>query len=334
MANRAHLYFNVTDRSYFALTKKDIHHAAVTVGYPAKKIAEADIVVAELVSNLVKHGKNGYLLAKINDEFIELLAIDEGPGITDISRMMQDGVSTSNTLGQGLGAIKRLSDVFQVYSVKGWGTIVLSRMYKHDSEVPAVKARYHVAGLLVCKPGETHCGDGYFIKASQDKIKIFMGDGLGHGIEAEKAVQAAITAVANSYDATAFDTLRTIHGNVRKTRGLVGAMAFLNLKDKVWNVCGIGNINTRIAGHVEVKHYMSYNGVVGLNIPNTMKDQVVPAEKNQVMILCSDGIKTKWDLLRYPNILKYDLSILLAAIFKDNARRTDDMGLVAIKCNV
>lgn len=78
---------------------------------------------------------------------------------------------------------------------------------------------------------------------------------------------------------------------------------------------------------------MSYNGVLGLNIPNTMKDQVIPAEKKQVMILCSDGIKTKWDLLRYPNILKYDLSILLAAIFKDNARRTDDMGLVAIKCN-
>ena len=43
--------------------------------------------------------------------------------------MMQDGMSTTNTMGHGLGSIKRLSDTFELYSQPGWGTIILSRIY-------------------------------------------------------------------------------------------------------------------------------------------------------------------------------------------------------------
>ena len=51
-------------------------------------------------------------------------------------------------------------------------------------------------------------------------------------------------------------------------------------------------------------------------------------------ILCSDGIKTRWDLSKYPLIGRYDLSILNAAIYKDHARKTDDMSVVSIKVNI
>ena len=64
-----------------------------------------------------------------------------------------------------------------------------------------------------------------------------------------------------------------------------------------------------------------------------MKDQEVQAENAQVLLLCSDGIKTKWDLVKYPGILKHDLSILAAVIFKDQARFTDDMSVVAVRLN-
>ena len=61
--------------------------------------------------------------------------------------------------------------------------------------------------------------------------------------------------------------------------------------------------------------------------------RIVEAENGQVLLLCSDGIKTKWDLLKYPGVLKYDLSILTAVIFKDYARHTDDMSVVAVRLN-
>lgn len=331
MVNKPHLLLNVPDRSYFAIIKKEIHQLAVEGQFTPQKVAEIDIIVAELVSNTVKHGRNGYLLVKCFDSYIEIIAIDEGPGITDITRMMQDGVSTKNTLGQGLGAIKRLSQVFQVYSIKGWGTIVLSRVFKGEQPAFVKPLNYEIAGLLVPKPGETSCGDGWWCKASQDRVRVFMGDGLGHGPEAEKAVTEATAALDHCVEKTAFESLREIHRSVRKTRGLVGTMAILNTREKRWNVCGIGNINTRIVTLPEVKNYMAYNGILGLNIPTTIKDQETVAERGQIIIMCSDGIKTKWDFIKYPNIFKYDLSIVLAAIFKDNARRTDDMGLLAVK---
>jgi len=333
MVNKPHLFLSVPDRSYFAIIKKEIHQLAVEAQFTPQKVAEVDIIVAELVSNIIKHGRDGYLLVKPIDGYMEIIAVDEGPGMTDISRMMQDGVSTKNTLGQGLGAIKRLSQVFQVYSAKGWGTIVLSRVFKEDPPAFAKPAKYEMAGLLVPKPGETSCGDCWWAKTSQDRIKVFLGDGLGHGDEAQKAVYEAIGVLQHSVEKSAFDALREVHRGVRKTRGLVGSLAMLNIKEKKWNVCGIGNINTRIITLPDARNYMAYNGILGLNIPTTMKDQETVAERGQILIMCSDGIKTKWDLVKYPNILKYDLSIILAAIFKDNARRTDDMGLVAVKYN-
>ena len=120
MVNRTHVVFSANDRSYFAILKKEIHLLAVSANFNEKKVAEIDIIVAEMVSNLVKHAGGGRLLVRLMEEDhlqgMEIISVDDGPGMTDITRMVADGVSTKNTLGQGLGAIKRLSDTFQVFS--------------------------------------------------------------------------------------------------------------------------------------------------------------------------------------------------------------------------
>src|SRR5918993_104346 len=149
MVSRTHVVFKAEDRSYFAILKKEIHAIAVGATFTEAKVGELDIIVAELVSNLVKHAGGGQLLVKLIEESgvqgIELISIDDGPGMTDVTRMVADGVSTKNTLGQGLGAMKRLSDVFQVYSQKDWGTIILIRLYKESlprfKKIPAEEIR-------------------------------------------------------------------------------------------------------------------------------------------------------------------------------------------------
>ncbi len=87
-------------------------------------------------------------------------------------------------------------------------------------------------------------------------------------------------------------------------------------------------------GPVTSRNHMSYNGIVGHNIPGTMNDQQYSAEHYNQMILCSDGIKTRWDLAKYPLIQKYDGALISAAIYKDHARRTDDMSVVVAKIKV
>jgi hypothetical protein len=79
---------------------------------------------------------------------------------------------------------------------------------------------------------------------------------------------------------------------------------------------------------------MSYNGILGHNIPNSLQEQVVPYEQGQYMILCSDGIKTKWELSDYAGIYKQDISVLAAAIYKDHTRNTDDSSVVIAKINL
>jgi hypothetical protein len=86
-----------------------------------------------------------------------------------------------------------------------------------------------------------------------------------------------------------------------------------------------------MSGPVQFKNQRSYNGIVGHNIPGTMNDQEYATEEFNQVMLCSDGIKTRIDMARYPMMYKYDLAILAAAIYKDHARRNDDMSVVIAK---
>jgi anti-sigma regulatory factor (Ser/Thr protein kinase) len=338
MVNAVHLRFKVTDRSYFAILKKEIHALAATAGFMARKIGEIDIVVAEIVSNLAKYAVDGELLVKLVEEEgaqgIELISIDKGPGMGDVQRMMADGHSTANTLGHGLGSIKRLSDKFQVYSLKGWGTILCSVIFNKPLPARLKPRNVEIRSLIVPKPGEAACGDGFCCKETKDYIKLFLGDGLGHGKNAENAVQNAIEAFKIYPDHSPLENLRFIHREVKKTRGLVGTIVTFDKKAKTWRICGVGNILTKLLGPATSKTYVAYNGIIGLNVPNTMTDQEIPYEKGQQLVMCSDGIKSRWDLFRYPNIMRYDLTIMEAALLKDFARNTDDMSIAACKINI
>ena len=338
MVSRTHLVFKADDRSYFAILKKEIHNLAVGASFSAAKVGELDIIVAELVSNLVKHAGGGRVFVKLLEEEgiqgIELISVDNGPGMTDVSRMVADGVSTKNTLGQGLGAMKRLSDVFQVYSQKDWGTVILIRLFKEDLTLFKKPPMEEIRAVLLPKPGETECGDGFYYVTTKDHIKLFLGDGLGHGPEAAKAVTQAGNAFLDCFESDPAEIIRYINNGVKKTRGLVGTVAVFDISQKQWSVCGVGNISTKIMSYGNTKNLMAYNGIIGLNVPKTLNAQVVDYEKGQYIIMCSDGLKSKWDVIRYAAIQRYDASILSASVLKDYARNTDDMSVAVCKINL
>ena len=298
------------------------------------RINELDLIVAEMTSNLFKYSDDGELLLGVfqngGSPYIELISIDNGPGMINPAKMMQDGMSTSNTLGHGLGSMKRLSDTFELYSQIGWGTIVLSRVY-NDPEKAKVKNDLIIRPIVVFKPGEKTSGDGFTYKKTDKYIKMMLADGLGHGPEANLAINEAANAFKVFPDYSPTQTLRFIHSAIKKTRGAVINIICYDFQRKVWTTAGVGNIAVRMSGPVNFKNHMSYNGIVGHNIPNTMNDQEYVAEEFNQAMLCSDGIKTRIDMARYPMMYKYDTSILAAAIYKDHARRTDDMSVVIAK---
>ncbi len=336
MVDATHKWFNASDRSYFSIIKKEVHALALLHRFPEKRIAEIDLIIAELTSNLGKYATGGYILLGwiecTGNGAIEILSVDNGPGIADTGRVLSDGYSTSNTLGHGLGSVKRMSDFFDIYSLKGWGTIVVSRIYLDRQENSLRTFFPQFQPLVISKQGETTSGDGFVIRRGDRTVKFMLADGLGHGPEANLAVNEAARAFHSVVSVSPVEIIRHMHTAVRKTRGLVAMVGVADMIHKTVRFAGVGNISAKLYGTgLTSKSVLCYNGIIGHNIPSTMNDNVQSLEAFPELILCSDGIRSRWDVSKYTGINRYDPVIKAAALLKDFNRLTDDSSVVAIK---
>jgi hypothetical protein len=135
----------------------------------------------------VEHGPIGGL---------EVLALDLGPGMADVGRCLADGYSTAGSRGVGLGAMARLSALFDIHSRPGEGTAVLARLW--SAPLPE---RPEAAGLefgVVSLPlaGEEVCGDAWAVDEGRGRSFVLVVDGLGHGPQAAEAAREAVRAFA------------------------------------------------------------------------------------------------------------------------------------------
>lgn len=340
MADSFHHIINLPDRSYQAIARAELKALATRAGFTPYRLAQVDIIIAEITSNLVKHATNGgQVLCRILDEpeaeGLELISIDHGPGISATASAMQDGISSKNTLGQGLGAIQRASDVFDIYSLRGWGTLLLSRVFRkaRKSVPPPERVMMHV--IRVAKPGEEKCGDNWSILGTEKNVRVLMADGLGHGEGADEAARQAVEAFRTLTGSQANDHLKEIHASIRKTRGAVMSILYLDTVNKQLTYCGVGNILTKLINQplsMVTRTFSSYNGIVGHTVPNTLNNTVIPWDKKiDVLVMHSDGLSGRWDLAKYPKILSHHPILLCAALYKDHFRSTDDATVAVVR---
>lgn len=93
--------------------------------------------ISEIARNILMYAKRGEVrFTKIVDgtrQGLIVVAEDDGPGIRDVSRALQDGYSTSGGLGLGLPGARRLMDEFEVVTAPGQGTRVTMRKWKRSN---------------------------------------------------------------------------------------------------------------------------------------------------------------------------------------------------------
>ena len=94
--------------------------------------------ISEVARNITHYAKRGEVLLRvIRDETgrcgIEVVASDEGPGIEDIERALQDGYTTGGGLGLGLPGARRLVDEFRIQSAPSRGTTVTLVMWARNA---------------------------------------------------------------------------------------------------------------------------------------------------------------------------------------------------------
>ena len=101
---------------------------AATLGFPPTDLALIATAISELARNIVRYADRGEIIVSLVEKGekrgIVVVARDEGPGIPNIELALQDGFSTSGSLGLGLPGCRRLMDEFDINSRNGMGTII------------------------------------------------------------------------------------------------------------------------------------------------------------------------------------------------------------------
>jgi Anti-sigma regulatory factor (Ser/Thr protein kinase) len=89
--------------------------------------------ISEVARNIFLYANTGIVsihsIMDRNRQGIEIIAKDDGPGISDTKLAMLDGYSTSNGLGMGLPGTQRLMDEFALTSKSGIGTKIVMRKW-------------------------------------------------------------------------------------------------------------------------------------------------------------------------------------------------------------
>jgi serine/threonine-protein kinase RsbT len=90
--------------------------------------------ISEIARNILMYAKRGEIALAVEQngdrQGVIVVARDQGPGIRDVPRAMQDGYSTSGGLGLGLPGARRLMDDFEVLSQPGKGTTVTMKKWR------------------------------------------------------------------------------------------------------------------------------------------------------------------------------------------------------------
>jgi anti-sigma regulatory factor (Ser/Thr protein kinase) len=320
-------WLRVEDPSAAAACRGAALALAARLGFPAPRADQLALAVTEAATNLHKHARQGSMLLRITRDAvrpgIELVTIDAGPGFRDTGAALRDGHSTSGTLGIGLGAISRLADFYDLYSMPGHGTALVARFW------PApVEAETRYAGLVRPITGETQCGDVFGAAETEAGVTGVLCDGLGHGPLAATAAAQGVAAVLEDPAAEPAALVERAHRRMTSTRG--GAIGVAQVTGEVIRFAGLGNIAAVILADGTRRSMLSVPGIAG-HQARTIRQFEYTAPAGAAIILHSDGLSNRWEPGALPGLNARDPLVVGAALLAEAGTRRDDAAVLVLK---
>jgi anti-sigma regulatory factor (Ser/Thr protein kinase) len=325
-------YVAVTDESSVGKVRRTAQVAAQRLNFDETQSGKLALLATEASRNTLIHGGGGHLIfagsatgAHAGEgSVVRILALDKGPGIADIANAMSDGYSTAGTMGGGMGAMKRMANTLEIFTGQG-GTIVMIEL---GAATPS--GTLSIAGMAVPYPGETVCGDAWCSHQTPERTLVLLTDGLGHGYGAAEAAQEALATFRQRSSLGPGEILGYMHDALRKTRGAVAAIAEIRPTDHSLAYAGVGNISGVVLNGNNSRSLVSHNGTLGITAPRIQEFRSTWSP-DDVLVLHSDGILSKWDLSPYRGLLARHPAVIGGALLRDFRRHRDDASVVVVK---
>jgi anti-sigma regulatory factor (Ser/Thr protein kinase) len=336
---------SIEDPSQCAEARRAALRLASQVGFDEARAGQVAIVVMEAATNILKHAGRGEILLQVTDPGscdgspdLELLSLDKGPGMRDLEQCLRDGYTTGTSPGQGLGAIRRLADESDFYSVPGEGTAILAR-WPLQPRQPLAEARRITLGeprlrigvVNVSKHGEEFCGDSWGVEQSRGSATVLVADGLGHGYEASQASLEAVRVLRDHPDQTPASLIDLAHRALRSLRGAAVSVARLDLMHGKMTFSGLGNVAAQIyAGAGRSQHLVSVHGTAGHQAAR-IREFSYSWPADGILVMHSDGLATAAGLDARPALALRDPSLIAGVLYKDFSRGHDDATVVVAR---
>jgi anti-sigma regulatory factor (Ser/Thr protein kinase) len=315
-----------TDLTQTGNARRQAISLAVATDFDELRQGQLGIIVTEAARNIAAHAGHGEIIltpwSHVGLVGIDVLALDQGKGIENVSAALQDGYSTAGTPGNGLGAMSRLAGTFQIYSSPG-GTAIFARVLQTASDIESESQSYGMSTISLPITGESICGDAWSAEYRPGRSLYIVADGLGHGPIAAEAAQEAVRIFHQVSHQTPEQILSDVHSALSKTRGAAVSIAEILHEKAVLNYAGAGNIVAAICFNGRTRSMVSMNGTLGHSV-GKFQSFSYPWEKNSELIMHSDGLGTRWNVEQYPGLASRHPSLLAGVLYRDFCRKRDD----------
>ncbi len=108
--------------------RQEARTLGAALGFGSTDLTLLATAISEIARNITTYAGEGDVRLRIVERNgrrgVEVVASDDGPGIVDVERAMQDGYTTGNGLGLGLPGTRRLVDDFDLDTTPGVGTTI------------------------------------------------------------------------------------------------------------------------------------------------------------------------------------------------------------------